>query len=85
MLDFPLAEEAWPHHWWFLIFPLAWVIVIALLIRFVFWRRGGCWGGPGRRGPGAPQAILAERYARGEIGDEEYRTRLDRLRADAQT
>ena len=82
MNAFALASESWPHHWWFLFFPLAWIVVIALLIRFVFPRRGGrCWGGAGPRGL---QGILAERYARGEIGDDEYRTRLDRLRADAQ-
>jgi uncharacterized membrane protein len=35
--------------------------------------------------PGGQRArgILAERYARGEIDDDEYRTRLDRLRDDA--
>jgi putative membrane protein len=83
MLDLLVADEAWPHHWWFLIFPLFWLVVIALLIRFVFMRRGGCWS----RGssPHRAQGILAERYARGEIGDDEYRTRLERLRADAQT
>jgi putative membrane protein len=84
MIDFPLAEEAWPHHWWFLIVPLVWLIVIGLVIRFVFMRRGaGCWS----RGssPHRAQGILAERYARGEIGDDEYRTRLERLRADGQT
>ena len=86
MNTFVLASDSWPHHWWFLFFPLVWIVVIALLIRFVFLRRGGgCWGGPGPRGPRGPQGILAERYARGEIGDDEYRSRLDRLRADAQT
>jgi putative membrane protein len=76
------ASTAGPDHWWFLLFPLAWLVVIALVIRFVLMRRGwGCWsraGWPGDRARG----ILAERYARGEIGDDEYRTRLDRLRAD---
>lgn len=28
---------------------------------------------------GAPQQVLAERYARGELTDEEYRHRLDTL------
>jgi putative membrane protein len=78
------ASTDGPGHWWFLLFPLVWIAVIALLIRFVF-RRGG-WGcrprggwSPGERARG----ILAERYARGEIGDDEYRTRLERLSADA--
>jgi putative membrane protein len=85
MTDFVLASESWPHHWWFLLFPLAWIVVIALLIRFVF-MRGGCWGW-GRRGgpwPDRARGILAERYARGEIGEDEYRTRLEHLRTDAQ-
>ncbi|WP_037972432.1 SHOCT domain-containing protein [Streptomyces sp. NRRL WC-3742] len=48
------------------------------------WRHG--WtGGPG--GPGgalhgpAPEQVLAERFARGEIDEEEYRRRLDVLRS----
>ena len=86
MNSFLLASDGWPHHWWFLLFPLFWLVVIALLIRFVWMRRGpGCWGRGDRPGPERAQGILAERYARGEIGDEEYRTRLERLRADAQT
>jgi uncharacterized membrane protein len=44
-------------------------------VRFVLWRRGP-WGS--RRGPD-PRAILAERYARGEITHEEYRERLGHL------
>ena len=77
------ASDTWPHHWWFLLFPLFWLLVFACLFRFVVWRRGGCWSRGDRPGPERAQRILAERYARGEIGDEEYRTRLDRLRADA--
>jgi putative membrane protein len=83
MLGLLLADEAWPHHWWFLIFPLFWLVVIALLIRFVFMRRGGCWSRDSS--PRRAEGILAERYARGEIGDDEYRTRREHLRADAQT
>ena len=46
-------------------------------------RGGGYWsrGASPRRAEG----ILAERYARGEIGDDEYRTRREHLRADGQT
>jgi putative membrane protein len=77
-----LFASSGPHHWWFLFFPLAWILVIALLIRFVFMRGGwGCWSRAGRPGERAHE-ILAERYARGEIGDDEYRTRRERLRAD---
>ena len=84
MNDVLFASDTWPHHWWFLLFPLFWLLVFACLFRFVFWRRGGCWSRGDRPGPARAQGILAERYARGEIGDDEYRTRLDRLRADAQ-
>ncbi|SRR6266702_3537088 len=57
---------------------------------------GGPWFGPGSGGPGAarsrwatPEAegaerILAERYARGEISEEEYRSRLEVLRQTGQ-
>jgi putative membrane protein len=84
MDDFLFASDDWPNHGWFLLFPLVWIVVIALLIRFVFMR--GCWGW-GRRGgpwPDRARGILAERYARGEIGEDEYRTRLERLRADGE-
>lgn len=52
----------------------------------------GRWYGPGP-GPGGPmwrtaaavggERILAERFARGEISEEEYRARLDVLRSSA--
>jgi putative membrane protein len=34
-----------------------------------------------RRDDGSPEAILRERYARGEIDTEEYHHRLDQLRS----
>ncbi|MEU6272932.1 SHOCT domain-containing protein [Streptomyces populi] len=38
--------------------------------------------GTGRAGPGpAPEQLLAERFARGEIDEEEYRSRLAVLRS----
>ncbi|MFJ9695945.1 SHOCT domain-containing protein [Kitasatospora sp. NPDC101183] len=50
------------------------------------WRHG--WtGGPGGPGPGGaphgptPEQLLAERFARGEIDEEEYRRRLATLRS----
>jgi putative membrane protein len=75
---------------WFLLV----VTVVVLVSRR--WRRGpwGPWyaGGPG--GPGAPadwrpphqrtgsaRAVLAERFARGEIDEQEYRARLEVLLA----
>ncbi len=46
----------------------------------------GPWDQPGPapgRGPSTPEQILAERYARGEIGEEEFRHRMAVLRAEA--
>ena len=53
---------------WVLLFPLFWLAVIAGLV-FLFRRR---WGTDHLR---SGRAVLAERYARGEITEEEYRTR----------
>ena len=68
------------HGWFWLwpLAPLAWLLVYVLLFRFVFWRGRRAWGY--HRGPD-PRAILAERYARGEITLEEYRERLGHLEA----
>ena len=85
MNDILLASEAWPHHWWFLLFPLFWLLVFVCVVRFALLRRGGCWSRGERSGRERARGILDERYARGEIDGEEYRSRLDGLRTDAQT
>ncbi|HEX6231406.1 MAG TPA: SHOCT domain-containing protein [Actinomycetota bacterium] len=68
------ARDGWG--WWW-IFPLAWIALIALFWTFA-------WRGPWRRraweAPSSPEAVLGERYARGEIDEQEYRTRLSVLR-----
>jgi putative membrane protein len=68
----------WHHHGWFFwpLVPLFWILAVVIVLRLVFWRRGGPWSG--HRGPD-PRAILAERYARGEITHDEYRERLGHL------
>lgn len=72
------------HHWghggWFLA-PLFWIgvwILIIVLVKGIFWRRhrryhrhGWGWGGEND-----PRSVLAGRYARGEIDEQEYRQRL---------
>ena len=69
-------------HGWFWFWPLVpifWFLVFFLFIRVFFWRgRRGPWG-PYRQAVPDARAILAERYARGEISIEEYRERLSNL------
>jgi putative membrane protein len=74
-----LAAGWGPGAWW-PIFPLFWVLFWGLVIFAVFrFRRGrGPWH-QARSGEG----VLSERYARGEITEEEYRERLNVLRNSA--
>lgn len=60
-----------------------WVVLIVLAVVAMIWlvrtaSSGG--GGSGPRSAQAPEEILKERYARGEIDDEEYQRRLEELR-----
>jgi putative membrane protein len=71
----PLIAEAGWHHdggWWPL-FGLLWLALLGtliwLVVRQVTSRRSSA------------THVLAERYARGEIDDDEYRKRLDVLRS----
>jgi putative membrane protein len=53
---------------------LMWLLLVAgaaLVIRALWTRRSDL---------GTPEQILARRFARGEIDDEEYRRRMDKLR-----
>lgn len=79
-----------PGWGWFPLIPLFffgfWFLVL-FLVRPWAWRRRG-WGhpadGPGGYGgwspSGSAEAVLAERFARGEVTEEEYRARLEVLR-----
>ncbi|MGD9694570.1 MAG: SHOCT domain-containing protein [Thermoleophilia bacterium] len=65
--------DGWgPHPWfglvWLGVFILFWASVFVIGRRF-WWRRGGGppWGG------GSARAVLAERFAKGELTEEEYR------------
>jgi len=83
--------------WWFLI-PIFWFLLLGLLFTLLFRRarrfgpppwasRDGRFPGPGGAGGdvrGAEQ-ILAERFARGEVEEIEYRARLEVLRAGRET
>jgi putative membrane protein len=77
---FASSDGHWHHWFWFWpLVPLFWLLVFFLFLRFFFWRgRRGPWGYYGPREPAA-RAILAERYARGDITYDEYRERLGHL------
>ncbi len=68
---------------WFLVIPLFWLGVIALFIAFGARRRRAYWaeGGWGPHGGQGARGVLAERFARGEIDETEYRARLEVLLA----
>ena len=70
---------AFRHGWWiFPFFWLGWFVILALVFggRWFWWRRYR--GGTDRNGSG--EQVLSERYARGEIDEDEYRRRLGVLR-----
>ncbi len=67
--------EGGPGPWW-PIFPLFWLLLFGGLAFAVF-RGRRSWGPPHMRA--TAEGVLAERYARGEISDEEYRERLSVL------
>ena len=69
-----LLHEAAGWHWWFAPFWfLLWIAVIVTIVRFAPWRRRRY----DRRVDA--RAILAERFARGEIDAEEYASRREVL------
>ena len=64
------------EHWWIVapFFWALWLAVLGTILYFVF--RGRLrWSGDNRA-----KAILAERFARGEISTEEFHERMDALR-----
>jgi putative membrane protein len=78
----------WNDGWgWWLIMPLLmvafWVAVVWVVVSLARGRPAPMAGEIAR--PVAPEQILAERYARGEIDDDEYHRRLDVLGSSAPT
>jgi len=55
---------------------LFWALVITAIVLLVRYLRTG----PSSDAPRAPEQVLAERFARGEIDETEYRDRLAALR-----
>ena len=72
------AGDGWdgPGAWW-PIFPIFWFLVIAAIVTFAVLRSRGRAERAGRY---AGEQRLAERYANGEIDDEEYAARREVLR-----
>ena len=65
---------------WWPGFGLLWIVLVWGVVAFFFWRRRG-WRGGWRAGTSASgEAVLGERYARGEITEDEYRERLGVLK-----
>jgi putative membrane protein len=66
--------DEWGHHGWWPVWPLLWIALIVAAVWFFSRRR------PGRFDTtNSAKAILAERFARGELSAEEYRERLGQL------
>jgi len=61
------------------VFWAAVIIGIVLAVRYLAGPRHPS-PGPPTHGPSRPEAILAERFARGEIDEDEYRRRMTALR-----
>ncbi|MEU1973333.1 hypothetical protein ABZ477_16895 [Microbacterium sp. NPDC019599] len=79
----------WGFGWWFLLIPLFWILFF-VLIWAIFgrrWRRAAAENGYGPYGRLNPsrqaEATLAERFAKGDIDEVEYRARLEVIRANA--
>jgi putative membrane protein len=72
--------------WLFLLVPLFWILVFGLIFGIVGrrWRREG-WAGHGyaAQPSRSAEASLAERFAQGDIDEQEYRARLEVLRVNA--
>jgi putative membrane protein len=75
--------------WVFFLIPIFWILVIGLIIFLVSrrrrdWAYGGpnaSYGPPWARGASA-ESTLAERFAKGDIDETEYRARLEVLRTN---
>jgi putative membrane protein len=73
--------------WLFLLIPLFWIALFAILFAIFGrrWRRGWNGQGPypyGQTDARSAESTLAERFARGDIEEVEYRARLEVLRAN---
>jgi len=74
----------WGFGWWFLLIPLFWIALFAILFAIFGrrWRRAAAENGYGRNPARQAETTLAERFAKGDIDETEYRARLEVLRAN---
>lgn len=72
-------EGAWGHMGGM---GLWWILILVGLVALVIWavRSAGGAGERSSSGGGSAEEILRERFARGEIDEEEYRKLRDELR-----
>ncbi|GAA1802748.1 hypothetical protein [Agromyces neolithicus] len=77
--------------WAFILVPILWFLVIGLIIFLIvrsrrrFWAHAapeGSYGPPWMRAGASAESTLAERFAKGDIDETEYRARLEVLRAN---
>ena len=75
--------------WMWFIWPIMILVIVLVVVLLVRGSGGGTNRGSGSAPPPGPvtgrtraQDILDERYARGELTDEEYQDRLRQLRGD---
>ncbi|GAA1748278.1 SHOCT domain-containing protein [Agromyces humatus] len=77
--------------WAFILIPIFWFLVIGLIVFLIvrnrrrYWAHGGpdgSYGPPWMRAGASAESTLAERFAKGDIDETEYRARLEVLRAN---
>jgi putative membrane protein len=78
----------WGFGGWFLLIPLFWIALFVILFAIFGrrWRRSAAangYGPNGRTPSRQAEVTLAERFAKGDIDETEYRARLEVLRANA--
>ena len=87
MMGFDHDVSGWGYAGMAISLVVFWGLVIAgivVLVRYLA-RSEQPRGGPPVNRPPSPEQVLAERFARGEIDEEEYHRRLETLRATGST
>jgi putative membrane protein len=78
LTTFAASNDHWDGPgWWWPIFPLLWLLLIGFVVYRLSFLGRRRWREQGTR---AGEARLAERYASGEIDEQEYERRLATLK-----